>query len=106
MPDVFVPPELAASFVAYMNSQGATLPPAFTELSSRLSNALATSAPTPVASFSRSQPIHAQAGSSVSASTAVRETASLPRRALMPRRMHSLPPEDGRAGAVNFLAGA
>ncbi|KAJ7737021.1 hypothetical protein B0H14DRAFT_3516418 [Mycena olivaceomarginata] len=46
MPDVFVPPELAASFVAYMNAQGASLPPSFTELSSRLSAALATPTPT------------------------------------------------------------
>jgi hypothetical protein len=105
MPDVFVPPELAASFVAYMNAQGASLPPSFTELSSRLSAALATPTPTrsPVLSFS--QPLAAQGASSASASRAIRVTAPLPRRALAPRRMHSLPPEDGQ-GPENFLAGA
>ncbi|KAF8201939.1 hypothetical protein K438DRAFT_592154 [Mycena galopus ATCC 62051] len=99
MPDVFVPPEVAASFVAYMTAQGGALPPSFTELSSRLSAALAT--PTPSGVLSLSQPT--QRAFSASTSRASRATDTLPRRALAPRRMHSLPPEDAD-GPEEFLA--
>ncbi|KAJ7825643.1 hypothetical protein B0H14DRAFT_2596462 [Mycena olivaceomarginata] len=103
MPDVFVHPDLAVSFVAYMNTQGESLPPSFSELSSRLSAALAAPTASPAASFS--QPMHSLQASSASAAQAARATVPLPRRAVEPQRMHSFPPEDGQ-GREDFLAGA
>ncbi|KAJ6523640.1 hypothetical protein B0H19DRAFT_1085702 [Mycena capillaripes] len=98
MLNVFVPPELAESFVAYMNAQGGPLPPSFSELSSRFSAALAAPTPTPAHNLSQlpTQGTRSSQASSRSATTSAGgvQGTLLPRRAGASRRMHSLPPED------------
>ncbi|KAJ7217149.1 hypothetical protein GGX14DRAFT_390975 [Mycena pura] len=100
MPDVFVPPEIAASFVAYMRAQGSTLPTSFTELSSRLTAALDN--PSPLR-----QPLPSQQtqlpSTSPGVAGAARAAVPLPRRAGVLRRTCSAPPED-TAGREDFIA--
>ncbi|KAJ7211376.1 hypothetical protein GGX14DRAFT_565248 [Mycena pura] len=106
MPDIFVPPAVAESFIAYMNAQRGTLPPAFSELSSRLSAALATPTLGPVGhNFSQPLPSwQTRSGSSATSASSTRPYVPPPQRLGALRRMHSLPPEDTRRLEPDFLA--
>ncbi|KAJ6483357.1 hypothetical protein C8R45DRAFT_1001160 [Mycena sanguinolenta] len=97
---VFIPPDIAASFVAYLDAQRFALPPTFSELRTRFTAALANPTPSlcltvnqPLASLRTSSFATASPASALMAQEA-RTIAPLPQRAQQPRRTHSLPPKD------------
>ncbi|KAJ6458964.1 hypothetical protein C8R45DRAFT_942379, partial [Mycena sanguinolenta] len=97
---VFVPPDIAASFVAYLDAQRFALPPTFSELRTRFTAALANPTPSPPLTFS--QPLASLRTSSFAAASPAstlmaqetRTIAPLPQRAQQQWRTRSLPPED------------
>ncbi|KAJ6511160.1 hypothetical protein C8R45DRAFT_1162689 [Mycena sanguinolenta] len=97
---VFVPPDIAASFVAYLDAQRFVLPPTFSELRTRFTAALANPTPSPPLTFS--QPLASLRTSSFAAASPAstlmaqetRTIAPLPQRAQQQWRTRSLPPED------------